>query len=87
MTGFPEFDRYDGLGLAELVRRRDVSPGELVEESIRRIEARNPALNAVIHPMFERARRAAEGPLPEGPFAGVPFVIKDLIALIAGEPQ
>jgi amidase len=87
MTGFPEFDRYDGLGMAELVRRRQVSPVELVEEAIRRVEARNPALNAVIHPMFESARRTAAGPLPDGPFAGVPFVIKDLIALIAGEPQ
>jgi amidase len=87
MSGFPEFDRCDGIGLAELVRQGDVSPTELVEEAIRRIEVRNPALNAVIHPMFESARRAAAAPLPDGPFRGVPFVIKDLIATVAGEPQ
>lgn len=86
MATFAEFDRLDGLGLADLVRRGEVTATELVEESIRRIEARNPALNAVIHPMFEQARRAAAGPLPDGPFRGVPFVIKDLVVLLAGEP-
>jgi amidase len=87
MAGFPEFDRFDGLGMAELVRGGQVNPLDLVEEAVRRIETRNPVLNAVIHPMFESARRATAGPLPKGPFAGVPFVVKDLIALVAGEPQ
>src|SRR5512135_1898431 len=78
---------HDAVGLADLVRRGQATPLELVEEAIRRIEHLNPRLNAVVHPMFDSARRAASGPLPDGPFKGVPFVIKDLIALVAGEPQ
>ena len=78
---------HDGLGLAELVRQGSVSAAELLEISIQRIELLNPELNAVIHPMFEQARRAVAAGLPDGPFAGVPFVVKDIIAMVAGEPQ
>ena len=81
-----DYERYDGLGLAELVRRREASAAELVEAAIARVEARNPALNAVVLPMFEQARKAAAGPLPDGPFAGVPILLKDLIATVAGVP-
>src|SRR5262245_22837804 len=70
-------DRH-ATGQAEAVRRGDVSPRELVDEAIRRIERLNPKLNAVIHEHFERARRQAEGRLPDGPFRGVPFLLKDL---------
>jgi amidase len=87
MSGFSEYTRFDALGLADLVRRRQISPLELVEEAIARIERLNPTINAVIHPMFERARRDATGALPDGPFRGVPFLIKDLVALVAGEPM
>jgi amidase len=87
MSSFSEYDTYDGLGLAELVRKREVTPGELVEEAITRIERLNPQLNAVIHPMYEPARQAAEGDLPEGPFRGVPFLLKDLLAALAGAPM
>ncbi|MCL6508997.1 MAG: hypothetical protein K6T59_18470, partial [Bryobacteraceae bacterium] len=66
MGGFTEYDRYDGLGLAELVRRKEVSPAELVEEAIRRIETVNPQINAVIHPMYDLARRQVQEGLPEG---------------------
>jgi amidase len=83
--GFPEYERHDGLGLAELVRGGEVTPAELVEEAIARVERLNPLLNAVIHPMYDTARRTAAGPVA-GPFAGVPFLIKDLVALVAGEP-
>ncbi len=86
MDPFPEFERYDALGLAELVRRGEVQAVELVEAAIARVEARNPTLNAVIHPMFERAREAARRQLPDGPLAGVPLVLKDLHAALAGEP-
>ena len=79
MTRFAEYDRYDALGLADLVRRREVHPRELVEAAIGRIERDNPRLNAVILELFDRARRQAEGPLPEGPFSGVPYLLKDMI--------
>ena len=64
---------------AELVRRRELSPQELVEAGVRRFEARNPALGAFIHPALERALARAKDPaLPDGPFRGVPFAMKDL---------
>jgi amidase len=68
----------DATGQAEAVRRGDVSPLELVDEAIRRIERLNPQLNAVIHEHFARARAEAAGALPDGPFRGVPFLLKDL---------
>lgn len=86
MNNFTEFDNYDGLGLAELVRQRAVKPIELVEAAISRIEKLNPQLNAVIHKMYEQARKAAQAPLPDGPFVGVPFLLKDLLSGYAGEP-
>jgi amidase len=76
----------DATGQAELVSRREVTAVELVDAAAARLAEVNPALNAVIHPTVDRARRAAAGPLPEGPFAGVPFLIKDLIAHEADEP-
>ena len=86
MTGFPEYDQYDALGLAELVRNREISPAELCEEAIARIERINPRLNAVILTLFDQARAAARGPLAEGPFAGVPFLVKDLLSAYGGVP-
>lgn len=81
-----ELLRLDATGQAELVARGEVSAIELVEVAAARLAAVNPALNAVIHPSVDRARRAAAGRLPEGPFTGVPFLIKDLIAHAANEP-
>ncbi len=75
---FAEYEQHDAVGLAELVARRQVQSGELVEAAIQRIERRDPGINAVIRRRFDDARRRAAGPLPEGPFAGVPFLIKDL---------
>ena len=83
---FSDYGKHDGLGLAELVRKKKVSPAELVEEAISRIEAYNPKLNAVVHKLYERARTAAKGRLPEGPFKGVPFLMKDLMATLEGIP-
>jgi amidase len=74
----------DGIGQAALIRRGEVTPLELVEASIAQIEAVNPQINAIVRPMFEEARSAAQGPLPSGPLAGVPFVLKDLQAAYAG---
>jgi len=73
-----EFERFDATGLAELVRKGEVQPLELIEAAIERIERWNPRLNAVVTPLFEQARAAAKEPLPEGPFRGVPFLLKDL---------
>lgn len=84
--GFREYADYDGLGLAELVRKKKVSPIELVEEAIARIEAHNSKLNAVVLPLYERARQKAKSKLPDGPFKGVPFLIKDWLEALEGVP-
>lgn len=75
---FAEYEEHDATGLADFVARKEVHPGELIEAAIQRIDSRNPAVNAVIRRRFAQARRQAEGPIPEGPFSGVPFLIKDL---------
>ncbi|MEJ2727241.1 MAG: amidase [Deltaproteobacteria bacterium] len=87
MGGFKEYNQYDGLGLAELVRKKEVSAEELCEEAITRIERVNPTLNAVITPMYDLARKAVSSNLPDGPFTGVPFLLKDLLGDYAGVPQ
>jgi len=84
--GFAEYANYDGVGLAGLVRRREVSPAELVEAAIERIERHNPTLNAVVYKGYDNARTAAANP-PQGPFRGVPFLIKDLGMAVAGWPR
>jgi amidase len=76
----------DATAQAELVRTKKVSPSELVGAAINRIDQLNPELNAVIHELFERARGEASGALPDGPFRGVPFLLKDLGAELAGTP-
>lgn len=81
-----DFFQHDALGVAELVRHKEISPREAVEASIARIEAMNPQLNAVVHRMFDKALHESEGDLPEGPFRGVPFLLKDLLAWYEGEP-
>ena len=86
MVGANEVLGLDATGQAELVSRRDISAMELVEAAAARLEAVNPTLNAVIHPNIDKARRSATGSLPHGPFKGVPFLVKDLIAHAAGEP-
>lgn len=86
MSGFEDYAKYDGLGLAELVRKTEVKPSELVEEAIRRIDQLNPQINAVIQKTYDLAREAAEGDLPDGPFKGVPFLLKDLTITLAGVP-
>ncbi len=81
------FVGLDAVAQAELVRRGDATPLELVDAAIARVERLNPRLNAVITPLFDRARSAARDPgLPNGPFRGVPLLVKDLMAYAAGEP-
>jgi amidase len=87
MTGFADYEAYDALGLAELVRRRKVTPAELLEAAIARVEARNGRVNAVTMPLYDLARGTIAQGLPDGPFAGVPFLLKDLTASLAGVPM
>jgi amidase len=76
----------DATAQAELVRRGEVSAPELVEAAIARIERLNPELNAVIHPLFDKARAAASQRAPEAPFRGVPMLVKDAVCHTAGDP-
>lgn len=79
------YERYDGLGLAELVARGECSAAELIEAAIARTEQRNAAIGAVVIPMFEAAREAAQQLQPAAaPFGGVPFLLKDLHLALPG---
>src|SRR3982750_4458817 len=86
-TTLSDYSEYDGLGLADLVAKREVTPLELAEAAIERIERHNPTLNAVVYKGYDDARRWAAGDLPDGPFKGVPFLIKDLGMPVAGWPR
>ncbi|XXF78691.1 amidase [Myxococcaceae bacterium GXIMD 01537] len=81
-----EYTRHDAVGLAELVRHKKVSPSELVRAALGAIERVNPRLNAVIDTRAEQALALAESKLPEGPFTGVPFLVKDVGLHAAGVP-
>ena len=78
-----ELALLDATAQAELVRTGQVSAAELVTAAIERIEALNPVLNAVVTPVFDRAAEAARA-WPEGPFAGVPYLVKDLAIEMEG---
>jgi amidase len=86
MRVIPDFHLYDGLGLAGLVAKKEVTPLELTEEAIYRIEAYNPVINAVIYKMYDQARSQAKAKLPGGLFSGVPFLIKDSLDTLEGVP-
>ena len=77
----------DATAQADLIRSGEVSPKDLVEAAIARIEAVNPRLDAVIRTRFDQARAQAAGTLPDGPFRGVPILLKDLGCSMAGEPE
>src|SRR2546430_8013116 len=77
----------DATAQPELVRSGQLSPVELVDAAINRIEKLNPELNAVIHPRFDQARdEVTAAALPDGPFRGVPTLFKDLMCAVEGEP-
>ena len=80
---FDEYVAYDAMGLAELVRARKVSAGEVIEAAIARTEAVNPKVNAVVERLYDQARAAAATGL-DGPLAGAPWAVKDLGHEIAG---
>ena len=87
MSNLEELAFLDATAQAELVRRREIIPIELVETCIERIETLNPTLNAVVTSMYDQAREAAKGKLPDGPFTGVPFLLKDILAAYKGIPM
>jgi amidase len=87
MPNSDEFAALDATAQAELVRKKEVKPIELVEAAIARIEGVNPQINAVVTKMYDHARAAANTELPEAPFAGVPFLLKDLLAAYEGVPM
>jgi amidase len=87
MGNLQELTWLDATAQAELVRQREVKPVELVEAAIERIEKVNPRLNAVITEMYDIARETASKDLPEGPFTGAPFLLKDLQAAFEGVPM
>ncbi len=84
MSGFSEYEDYDGIGLADLIRRKEVTPDEVLDAAIDRVEARNPAVNAVVMELYDHGRQAINAGLPDGPFTGVPFLLKDLGSALAG---
>ena len=80
-----EIAALDAVAQADLVHRGEVTCTELVQWAIERIELLNPTLNAVITPLYDQALAAAAAP-PTGPLAGIPFLVKDLVAEVAGAP-
>lgn len=75
---FKEYGNYDGVGLADLVRKKQVSAGELLDEAIARTARVDPQINAVVVKHYDYARKQIDRGLPDGPFTGVPFLLKDL---------
>ena len=84
---FPEYENYDALGLAELVRKGEITAAELLEAAIARAEARNPAVNAIVDKLYDHGRDAIAAGLPDGPFTGVPYLLKDIGGALGGFVQ
>jgi amidase/6-aminohexanoate-cyclic-dimer hydrolase len=82
-----DLTHHDGLGLAELVRRKEIGAAELLEATIARAEKLNPALNAIVTRLYDEARAAIAAGLPSGPFTGVPYLLKDLGTLYKSAPN
>ncbi|SVE44422.1 uncharacterized protein METZ01_LOCUS497276, partial [marine metagenome] len=81
---FKEYDKYDGLGLARLIEKKEVSPEELLREAIERNERVNNKTNAVVLKHYDEAMDLIKRGLPKGPFTGVPYLLKDLHMLFTG---
>jgi amidase len=88
MINLDELACLDAMAQAELVRNKQVKPIELVDAALSRIARLNPQINSVVTPMYEQARAYAmdERNLPDGPFRGVPYLLKDLLSACAGVP-
>jgi len=84
MGKIDNYESYDALDLAQLVRKGDASATEILEAAIKTVEERNPTLNAVVTTMYDEARQSIEAGLPDGPLRGVPFMLKDLGVFYSG---
>lgn len=87
-SAVPDFEylQYDALGLAQLIRAGETSASELLDMAIARAESVNPEINAIVTPLYDYGRQQIEQGLPDGPFSGVPFLLKDLLCSLAGTP-
>ncbi len=83
---FDNYVHYDGLGLAELLARGEVRPREVLDAAILRAERINPEINAIVTPLYDYAHQRIKEPL-SGPFAGVPFLLKDAHHALRGTPM
>ena len=81
---FDEYRAHDGLALAGLVRKGDVTASELLEQAVARASAVEPSINSIVEELYDRARREVKEGLPAGPFRGVPFLLKDLGMALEG---
>lgn len=84
---FEEYRKHDALGLAKLIRKKEITASELVEIAITRAESVNPTINAIIQPLYNMAKDMAKKADPGSPFAGIPYLVKDLGLEIAGTPR
>ncbi|MGG1660870.1 amidase [Brevibacillus sp. NRS-1366] len=84
---FSQYSAYDGIGLAELVRQKEVTPRELKKAALEGIAKVNPKLNAIVHVLSEQADKEIDSGLPDGPFKGVPFLIKEIVLHASGVPS
>jgi amidase len=79
MISLSEYTSHDGLGLADLVARKQVKPEELVAAALQAVEKVNPKINAVLQTLPTQSAESVRVGLPQGPFTGVPFLIKELV--------
>jgi amidase len=84
MLNFEEYRGHDAIGLAERIAKGDTTADELLDTAIARVEAVNPLINAVVQQHYDLARMAIRNGLPDGPFKGVPFLLKDVSVQLAG---
>lgn len=87
MPRFPEYEQYDALGLADLIRRREITASDVMEAAIERAESRGTALNAICHKAYDLGRAEAATTKTDTLFAGAPFLLKDLAAPMPGIPE
>ena len=86
MAAFTDYEEHDALGLAALIARGETTPEEVLEAAVGRVDARDGIVNAVTNRLYDLGRRAIADGLPDGPLKGVPYLLKDLGASLAGCP-
>lgn len=84
VMSFDEYRSHDGLALAKLVREGDITAAEVLDLAISTANAVNPGINCIVEELYGRARQEVDRGLPQGPFTGVPFLLKDLGMALEG---